>query len=851
MILNDKNRASIIDSIPGYLNYIRHPEYNEQYKWEALMYFQNTFDINASNFPQMLENALSKTANLLTSRNYYPKKVLIDIARVFPEETREAFTRLYDESADISTRINEFKGFGKNKTKEKDPDKNLSSYQDERSISVYLALKYPEKYFLFKSRMVSSFCNKMGIRLLKDKEPLLQYWELAEEIKKELLQDQRIQEHISKLPAGISKDANINLLVQDFVWIVSQKQEKNIYVAENSAENKPANKKYWLYSPGENASMWDEFYNAGIMALGWEELGDLNKYSTKKEIIERLQEIEETESSKKNDATANYEFKNVMSPGDIVIAKKGIRELVGYGIVTSNYYYDDNRKQFKKCRKVQWIKSGSWKLDFSMVMKTLTDITQYDSDHPDFDKYYERLLAIIDGKISANMPEQPILSIPKNLILYGPPGTGKTYELTQKYLRYFIEQNENKSKDIYTYELVSELSWWEVITLTMLDLKRARVNQIAEHPLIVEKINQSKNSKPRNTIWSTLQFYTKESCEYVKTTKRSETQIFEKDQNSVWQIDIELTKETLPDLYDRYKEWENYNPGLTTMKRYEMLTFHQSFSYEEFIEGIRPVIEEGEELKYKIEPGIFLRIAEKARKDKENPYAIFIDEINRGNISKIFGELITLIEPDKREGEENEIAVTLPYSKKIFTVPSNLFIIGTMNTADRSIALIDTALRRRFSFREMMPDPSLLPENIEGINLQAMLQKMNERIEFLLDRDHTIGHSYFIKVNSKSHLCKVFRDNVIPLLQEYFYNDWEKIRLVLADNKSWGKQPEQQLVRIKKHFTVNEEKELFGYDVDEYEDEMTYEVNPSLLSGEFDKIPPEAFINIYQKPEKK
>ena len=504
----------------------------------------------------------------------------------------------------------------------------------------------------------------------------------------------------------------------------------------------------------------------------------------------------------------------------------------------------------KSCRKVQWKKRGSWKIDFGMVWKTLTDVTKYHSDHQDYDKYYEMLLAIIDEKIPAVKPEEKILSIPKNLILYGPPGTGKTYELTQKYLGYFVDQDEDKTKDIYTFDLVSELSWWEVITLSMLDLKKAKVNQISEHPLLVEKINQSKNIKPRNTIWYWLQFYTKEDCKYVNTSKRSETQIFEKDEKSVWSIDFDLTKDTLPDLYDRFLQWKNYNPIKTTFKRYEMITFHQSYSYEEFIEGIRPCFEEGEELKYKIESGVFLRIAEKARKDKENPYGIFIDEINRGNISKIFGELITLIEPDKREGEENVIAVTLPYSKNTFTVPSNLYIIGTMNTADRSIALIDTALRRRFSFREMMPDTSLLSDNIEGINLQLLLKKINERIEFLLDRDHTIGHSYFIKINSKSDLCKAFRDKIIPLLQEYFYNDWEKIRLVLADNKNWGKSEEQQLVRIKKHYTLNEEKELFGYDVEEYEDEMIYEINPYLQSGQFDKISSDAFINIYQKPVK-
>ena len=241
-----------------------------------------------------------------------------------------------------------------------------------------------------------------------------------------------------------------------------------------------------------------------------------------------------------------------------------------------------------------------------------------------------------------------------------------------------------------------------------------------------------------------------------------------------------------------------------------------------------------------------LKKLEKIRRNR----ALFIDEINRGNISKIFGELITLIEPDKRQGGENELEVVLPYSKSKFSVPQNLWIIGTMNTADRSIALIDTALRRRFHFREMMPIPELLAENVEGINLQLLLAKINERIEFLLDRDHTIGHSFFIRVKTKNELCEVFRNKIIPLLQEYFYNDWEKIQLVLGDNKNWGKPENQKFVQIKKNYSVDEEKKLFGFDVEDYEDEKIYTINPALTSGNYDLLPTESFIHIYQKPEK-
>ena len=236
-----------------------------------------------------------------------------------------------------------------------------------------------------------------------------------------------------------------------------------------------------------------------------------------------------------------------------------------------------------------------------------------------------------------------------------------------------------------------------------------------------------------------------------------------------------------------------------------MVTFHQNYAYEDFVEGIRPKLTETDgvaanpdstpagstELVYELRDGIFRSIcavADEARRNAEMDgaepprYVLIIDEINRGNIPRIFGELITLIEPSRRLGAHDETTVALPYSGDDFGVPDNLYIIGTMNTADRSIQQMDTALRRRFTFVEMMPDAELISEDVDGVNCREMLQAMNERVALLLDREHQIGHTYLLNVKTMNQLADTFRNGIFPLLQEYFYDDWRKIRAVLGDN---------------------------------------------------------------------
>jgi Cdc6-like AAA superfamily ATPase len=401
----------------------------------------------------------------------------------------------------------------------------------------------------------------------------------------------------------------------------------------------------------------------------------------------------------------------------------------------------------------------------------------------------------------------------RNLILYGPPGTGKTYKLLE-YVTEWDLLDENKENLRYE-SFLRDLTWWELVALVLMELKTSKVAQILEHPMIKDKFGISNILNKPQRIWSTLQNHTVDDCVNVKYQNRHGVQLFYKEPDSTWRLDnAEQAKFELEEVIVQLEEIRSQ--GKKTAKRnYSFITCHQSLSYEDFIEGIKPVLkkneavgEEDRELEYELKKGVFYLACEKAaqlagytnleeclwddKKSREQKfkkahednkkYVVFLDEINRCNVSSVFGELITLIEDDKRLGAENEMTdIILPYSQKHFGVPANLYIVGTMNTADRSVEALDTALRRRFSFVPMMPEESKLNITNEGIDLPKLLQTINNRLRILKDNDHTIGHAWLWDVSNLQQLKKVFENKILPLLQEYFYNDYEKLGLVLGD----------------------------------------------------------------------
>ncbi|VVB55600.1 AAA domain (dynein-related subfamily) [uncultured archaeon] len=467
--------------------------------------------------------------------------------------------------------------------------------------------------------------------------------------------------------------------------------------------------------------------------------------------------------------------------------------------------------------------------------------------HPSERYHHQSEIEIIEEKEVEGMIWKNL-----NLILYGPPGTGKTYETINKALEIIHKDTNHKDTNYCSgkerRELVEEFN-------KLLEKKQIRFitfHQSYSYEDFIEgirpesKLNGSIEYPVKDGIFKQMCFEAayeliKDQIEKVdRTFELAFKQFTDKfnDQELLLKTKIGKPFEILSvdkNIRIRLENGSEYPVSIKPLKE----TFEKWDQIEKVddvwtklgvgggVESyVYAIVAYLKDLSSKIESADDLDIGYEAKKEHvlnkiysnnfkietAKTYVLIIDEINRGNISKIFGELITLVEEDKRFGAENWLKTTLPYSKEIFSVPSNLYIIGTMNTADRSIALLDIALRRRFTFEEMMPNLELLDEiSIDGINLAELLEKLNYRITALIDRDHQIGHSYFLNLkgltteDAKKNLVSIWYKKIIPLLQEYFYNDWERLSLVLNEG-----------------FILKEENQLTG----NYSCNYIYEIKP-------------------------
>lgn len=567
--------------------------------------------------------------------------------------------------------------------------------------------------------------------------------------------------------------------------------------------------KTWLYSPGENASKWDMCLSQNIMCIGWDEMGNLLDYSSKEDMTIKLQEIyEKTEASFKNDSLALWEFTHEMQIGDIVIVKKGQNQMIGRGIVESDYVYDETLPDFRHVRKMQWTNIGEWKSASKNVQKTLTDISKY----PDYVKKLEKLFEEKSQKYYWWLVANPkIWSLSKT-----PVGEVQSYTLyndngnQRRLFQNFIDAKEGDivigyeatpvkqivaiaevakaadDKQIYfkkTEALLNPIDFSAIKNIPELNGMEFFKNMNGsffklsenEYNILLDLI---RDENPKTTDKLNLKYSEGEFLDEVFMDSAEYTRL-----KSLLLGKKNIILQGAPGVGKTYsaKRLAYSIIGEKNESRIEFIQFHQNYSYEDFIMGYKPKEDGGFELKR----GVFYNFCKKAQSDPNKDYFFIIDEINRGNMSKIFGELLMLIENGYR-GEMHEIR--LAYNDEHFFVPENLYIIGMMNTADRSLAMIDYALRRRFSFFDIVPgfDTEGFNKYKENLNSETFnqvidaIKALNAEIaeDDSLGQGFCIGHSYFCNQDSfdKMWLENVIKYDIEPMLREYWFDNAEKFK---------------------------------------------------------------------------
>lgn len=717
----------------------------------------------------------------------------------------------------------------------------------------------------------------------KDRDPgtIPALWEFFEKCMKENVDETLFQKIITQHGTGITKltgclfkaqpdkyftiDKNtikylstLNISTQidsfhDYLDLISEVKEKtglklyevshkaymdNIYPDEPEFINEDNSQygtkvKYWLYAPGRNAKYWNLYFKEGLMGIGWNESGNFRNFNSRSALVEKLKDQIDPTKSFSNDSLADWQFYKVMKPGDIIIPKKGRRLYLGYGIVQSDYYYDNNRSDYHHLRKVKWMTKGEWFEDDGLiVLKSLTDITN-DSE------YVNKLKALLNITESEEIKTfEPVRSlnveVPARIQYWWMNANPKYWSIDQfkvgQIQTYTTHNADGNKRRIYEYfkqlkpgdKIIGYQSTPSLKVKALFEVTTGIVDNDEEGEVVTFKI---KDFFPYQTSWEELKTNPLLSnCEVFSNNQGSLFKLTESEFNTIIETckigilnhpDPYTFKDALSEIFfnqDQFrttldlleykknlilqgppgtgktfiaKRLAYASIGCKDSTKIEMIQFHQSYAYEDFIQGYRPTSDG----KFQLQSGLFYDFCIRAQRDPKHKYFFIIDEINRGNLSKIFGELMMLIEHDKR-GETFGIKLTYSGSEgEKFYIPENLYIIGTMNTADRSLAIVDYALRRRFVFVDVKPafnHPGF--EELLKVNEvpDPLIKKICERMEDLnntiagddnLRKWFTVGHSYFcnpVRQPDIEWYKQVIMNEIGPLLREYWFDDEDK-----------------------------------------------------------------------------
>jgi 5-methylcytosine-specific restriction protein B len=587
--------------------------------------------------------------------------------------------------------------------------------------------------------------------------------------------------------------------------------------------------------PGDDARLWRECKAGHYICVGWEKVGDLRQYESKDAFLAAFRGAYgasyTTEVKLKEKADEVWLLLN-LAVGERVVANRGTKEVLAVGTIElPGYVWNAELPSHNHTLRVSWDESYAKEIStqpswaFRTVMPLSTKARELVLGHEETDGGG-------DGPPPPTSEEKPLfariadaLERKNQAILYGPPGTGKTWH-ANGFARWWLKRRNATSSESrsLTRSLVagdgdrawlvttrpSEWKWEDLFTQGEQIFRRGRLDRnydvISPGDLVfgytatpekrvevLARVARLARANGGTTFvlapmariddgptWDELQLddYLKGSEPVRNRMQGTLFQLTGEESERLMALVAERDDQAAAAAYAVEAPVSQASPD-SPGDALEWVTFHPSYSYEDFIEGFRPARSNGGTT-LALEDGIFKTMCRRALENQQRAYLLVIDEINRANVTKVLGELITLIEKDKRsDNAQGGYSVRLPYSKERFLIPPNLFILGTMNTADRSIKMLDTALRRRFGFVELMPDPDLLASEVGGLRLDDLLRALNQRVAKEAGREKQIGHSFFLvngqPVTDETDFAEIFREEIVPLLQEYAADDYDEL----------------------------------------------------------------------------